>query len=116
MRDWVISNQSLTASSTPIRDRSDGISMSIMSVRSDRLRLLGVEAAPFGDQPLEQRRRLPVVAEPRAIFLHAGKDRRQPDRLGVEHRPAAVPREAETVAVDDVDVAGARREAVLEHP
>ena len=56
----------------------------------------------------------PVVAEPRPVLVHPRQDRRQADRVGVEHRAAAVAREAEAVAVDDVDVAGPRRVALLE--
>src|SRR6266550_9494314 len=62
-----------------------------------------VELPAFRDEPLEQRRRFPIVTESRAVFLDARQHGVQTDRLGVEHRAAAVPREAEAVHVDDVD-------------
>src|SRR6267143_4133300 len=74
-----------------------------------------VEAAAFGNQFLEERRRLPVIAEPRAVFLYALQHRVEADCVRVEHRAAAMTREAEAVGVDDVDVARARGVPFLEH-
>src|SRR5262245_63446209 len=73
---------------------------------SRRNRDPAVEPATLGGQLLEQRRRLPVVAEPRVILLHPLQDRGEADRVGVEHRAAAVSREAEAVDVNDVDEIG----------
>src|SRR4051812_23162451 len=100
MRAWVTSSQSLTAISWPTRLPSVRTSTSIIFEPS----ALRIKASSFRNQLLQHRRRLPVVAEPGAILLHAREDRRQADGVGVEHRPAAVAREAEAVDVDDVDV------------
>ena len=79
----------------------------------ERARLFGrMSSSHWLGTPLEERRRLPVVAEPRAIRLHPLEDDGQADRIGIEHRSAAMPREPEAVAVDDVDVARAQREAI----
>src|SRR6185503_8184934 len=63
----------------------------------------------------EQRRGLPLVPlVSLPEFLHGGEDFRKPDRVGVEHRPAAVGREAVAGEVDHVDVGGAQGDAFLE--
>src|SRR4029453_2026317 len=74
-----------------------------------------VEAAALRDQPLQQRRRRPVVAEPSAVGLHSLEHGRQSDRVGVEHRAATMTWKAEPVTVDDVDVASSNGVAILEH-
>src|SRR5581483_244581 len=119
MRSCVTTSQSLTAISRPTCDRSDATSLiSTISTPSGlhALRRVAVEAASLCNQTLEQRRRIPVVAESSAVLLDAREHRRQPDRVGVEHRSAALPWEAEAVDVDDIDVAGARGVAFLQHP
>src|SRR5206468_6987160 len=67
-------------------------------------RRLRVEAAPFGYEPFQQRRRLPIVAKARTILVHAREHEVETDRVGVKHRAAAVAREPEAVDVNDVDV------------
>src|SRR5262249_14258642 len=81
-----------------------------------RERGLTVKAPTLRDQTLEQRRRLPVVAEARAVLLDARQHRVEPDRLGVEHWSAGLPRTAEAVGVDDADIARPRGEALLQDP
>src|SRR6187399_2031031 len=69
----------------------------------------------FAHQAHQQWRGLPVHrAEHLAVLLHAGEQRRQPDRIGVEHGSAAITRESITHAPDDVDVAGPLRDTLLE--
>src|SRR5882672_8973453 len=60
------------------------------SLRRSCERRLAVEPATLGDHALEQRRRLPVVAEPRAVFLDARQHLVEAHGLGVEHRAAAL--------------------------
>ena len=50
----------------------------------------------------------------RREFPHASHDRVEPNRIRVEHRPAAVDREAVAHQVHDVDVRGALRDLLLE--
>src|SRR5229473_3698922 len=105
MRSCVISIQSLTAISWPIRSRNAARSwMSII-----------VEATALGYELLQKRRRLPVRAEAGAVVLHARQHRGKAHRVGVKHRTAAMTRKSEAVAVDDVDIAGAKRKTFLEH-
>src|SRR3954451_3639721 len=75
-----------------------------------------VEPAAFGGKPGEQVGRLPVVAEAPAIVQHPGEHDQRAEGVGVEHRAAAMAGKPEAVAVDDVDVAGAVREVLLEDP
>src|SRR5438552_16241611 len=115
-----MASQSLTAISSPIRARSARTSlMSIMCVGRAASRLLDrrlrVEPAPFGHQSLQQRRRLPVIAEARTIFIDAREHDVQADRVGVKHRAAAMTREPEAVDINDIDVAGARGKSFFEH-
>src|SRR6185295_18938938 len=67
-------------------------------------------------QALQQRRRLPQLA----VLLLEGADvvvhRRRPHRVRIEHGAAPMNREAVAIDVDDVDVRGAEREALLEDP
>src|SRR5690349_629088 len=72
------------------------------------------EGGALAREALEQRRRRP----PRAVLLveggHAFVHLLQADRVGVEHRPAAIAREAVAREVDDVDVGGAQRVAFFQ--
>src|SRR5262245_41832366 len=69
----------------------------------------------FADQPHQQRRRLPVHgAEHLPVLFHSGQQNRQADGVCVEHRTAAIAREAVAGAPDHVDVAGALCDAFLE--
>src|SRR5262245_26467559 len=79
------------------------------------LLVLRVEALAVLCEPCEQRRRLPLRA---LVALPELVDRIQhlvqPDLVGVEHRPAAVGREAVAGEVHHVDVGSAQRDAFLE--
>src|SRR5215510_12571882 len=104
-------NEPLTLLESGVRELAT-MTASLMTVTS-----LGgiVEPAALGCKPDEQRGGLPVIAEPPAIVLDPAQHGRRADGVGVEHRAAAVARKPEAIAVDDVDVAGAQRESVLEH-
>src|SRR5690606_485239 len=70
---------------------------------------------PLRHQLLEQRRGLPVHrAEAVAVLADALEQRRQADRLRVEHRTAAIARKAVARRPDDVDVARPQRDAFAE--
>src|SRR5215467_7413131 len=71
---------------------------------------------PFGNEPFEERRRFPIVPEPFPVLMYARQHGRQADRICVEHWSASIAGESEPVTVDDVDVAGAHRIALLENP
>src|SRR5690606_13290866 len=78
-------------------------------------------AIPFGerltllDEPHEQRRRLPMHRpEDVSVPAHPFEQLRKADRIGVEHRAAAIAREAVARRPHDVDVARAQRDAFLE--
>src|SRR5262245_6442498 len=63
----------------------------------------------------EERRGLPHLSHVALLeFLDGGQHLRQPHGVRVEHRPAAVGREAVAGEVDHVDVGGAQRDALLE--
>src|SRR5580704_2574630 len=52
--------------------------------------------------------------EARAIAVQALEQRRQPDRLGMKHRTAAIARESVARAPDNIDIAGTLRDALFE--
>src|SRR5712691_2900551 len=72
------------------------------------------EALALFRQPLEKRRGRPGLAVTGVEGRHVGVDLLEPDLVGVEHGAAAVAREAVAVEVGDVDVARAKRDALLE--
>src|SRR6185436_3544224 len=100
--------------SPPALDRHSPRARARQPPRSRRHLGIGIQATAFGDEPFEKRRRPPIVAESRAILVDACEDQGQADRFRVEHRPAAMTGEAEAVAVDHVDVAGAAGVAFLD--
>src|SRR6185503_5948694 len=74
-----------------------------------------IEFPSFLGELDEQRRGFPL--RPLVAFLEAldrAQNLVQPDGVGVEHRPAAVRREAVAGQVDHVDVGGAQRDAFVE--
>src|SRR5687767_4276602 len=74
-----------------------------------------IECSPFLGEFDEQGRGFPHFAHVAFLeFLDRSQHFLQPDRVGVEHRPAAVRREAVTREIDHVDVGGAQRDAFLE--
>src|SRR5712692_11602126 len=72
------------------------------------------KALALARELLQERRRAPEVAVRAVEALHIREHPIEPDRVGVEHRPAAPSREAVAGDVDDVDVGGAQRDALLE--
>src|SRR5260221_6696564 len=74
-----------------------------------------VKAFSFSYQSLEQPRRFPVIAETCPVLMHTTEDLWKADGFRVKHRTAAMTRESESVAVDDVDVGGPERKSILEH-
>src|SRR2546425_2360178 len=73
------------------------------------------EALAGVGEPVEQRRRRPESVARLLLELEdLVAQGRQADRVGPEHRAAAVDRPAVAVHPDDVDVAGARRHLLLE--
>src|SRR5262245_7597719 len=84
-----------------------------------KLRLNGgfgfaVESAPLSNELFDEWGGLPIIAESLAVLVDARQHRRQSDCVRVEHGTAAVPGKPETVGVDDVDVASALSEVLLE--
>src|SRR6185503_14625684 len=66
---------------------------------------LAVEGLSFLGEAYQQWRRLPLRALVALLeFLDRGEHLVEPDGIGVEHRPAAVRREAVAGEVDHVDV------------
>src|SRR5207249_5404154 len=65
-------------------------------------------------QSLQQRRRLPELAVLALELADARVDLVQAHRIGIEHRAAAPSWETVAVHVDQVDVGGALRDALLE--
>ena len=51
------------------------------------------------------RGRPPTIAETLGIGPDPGEDLVQTDRVGVEHRPAAITREAVAIGIDHIDIA-----------
>src|SRR5262249_52790495 len=64
---------------------------------------------------LQQRRRLPQVSVLRMKLADTIVDALQPNRVREPHRTAAPSREAVAIDVNDVDVHGSQREALLEN-
>ncbi len=88
-----------------------------LSARSRITRALVMvgKALALGGEPLDQRGRLPDIAiacrvEAPDLLQHLAK----PLALGPEHRAAAIDRVAIAVDIDDVDVRGAQRDALVE--
>src|SRR5207247_7466771 len=108
--------QSLTAISSPTRARRAETSVISIIALLARLnerrspssgalhlvdRRFRIESTSFSGQPLEERRRLPIIAEAGAVFLHAREHDVEEDGIGVIHRPAATAQDAEAVTRDD---------------
>src|SRR5436190_18762449 len=77
-----------------------------------------IECPSFSCKPREQRCRLPKIGvgvANRGQLFHAANDVVQAQRIGVEHRTAAVEGKTITGQVDQVDVGGAKRNAVLQN-
>src|SRR5580704_3807712 len=89
--------------SAPLLPRGEGGPKGRMRARASRVR----KRPALRRQLLQQRRGLEIVAELGLKFLEPGEHRLQSDRVGVEHRAAAIDRPAVAVDPDDVDVGGA---------
>src|SRR5438477_1440201 len=74
-----------------------------------------IEPPAFLGEFDEERRRLPLRALVALLeFLDRGEHAAEPHGVGIEHRPAAIGREAVTREIHHVDVRGAQRNAFLE--
>src|SRR5712692_11280033 len=94
---------------SPVR-AVDTITASVMDVSRS------MEGFPFGGQSGEQRRRLPEIRIAVRICgktLHPAHHAIKPNRVGIEHRPAAEPREAIAGEVNHVDVRRDRKSTRL---
>src|SRR5262249_56727296 len=86
------------------------------AVRRQILRdpLIPDEPLAFGDQPVQQLARLPHIALLPLPLEQPVPNRPQADLVRPAHRAASIDRPAVSVDPDDIDVAGADRELLLE--
>src|SRR5712692_4530560 len=107
---WVMFRAPRQDFASPVR-AVDTITASVMDVSRS------MEGFSFGGQFGEQRRRLPEVRIAVRICgktLHPAHHAIKPNRVGIEHRPAAEPREAIAGEVNHVDVRSAKGDAFLQ--
>src|SRR5205814_7739034 len=74
-----------------------------------------VKRATAPGQPYEKQSGTPVVAKLLSVMTYAVQDSLEAHGIGIKHRSAAMTRKAEAVHVNNVDVAWAQSETLIQN-